>query len=114
MFAQAISGLASRPRTAAVTAALAAYLGLAFYAHPPDGAIETLFVVMPPLEVGFLAGLLALAFDPEPLPPPLAAARFIVWLGVVLGLIWVTTVLSRAAVDAYVRLGAPPIYEAPL
>ncbi|MAB12789.1 hypothetical protein [Parvibaculum sp.] len=114
MFTFILDGFARRTRTAAVLAALATYLGLAFHTQPPDDVLEGLFILMPTLEVGFIAGLFALAFDEEAYPLPIAAARFLTWLGVVLAMIWLTNLLARASVDAYVRLGAPPIYEAPL
>lgn len=114
MFTFILDGFARRTRTAAVLAALATYLGLAFHTQPPDDVLEGLFILVPALEVGFLAGLFALAFDEEAYPLPLAAARFLTWLGVVLAMIRLTSMLAWASVDAYVRLGAPPIYEPPL
>ncbi|NIJ42735.1 hypothetical protein FHS78_003040 [Parvibaculum indicum] len=114
MFTFMLDGFARRTRTATVLAALATYLGLAFHDQPPDDALETLFVLMPALEVGFVAGLFALAFDEDADPMPVAATRFLGWLVVVLAAIWLTNLLARASVDAYVRLGGPPIYEAPL
>ena len=109
-----LDGFARRTRTAAVLAALVTYLGLAFHTQPPDDVLGALFTLMPAVEVGFIAGLFALAFDEEAYPWPQAAARFLTWLGIVLATIWLTAALARAGVDAYVRLGAPPIYEAPL
>ena len=114
MFTPVLERLTRNTRLAAMLTALAAYPALAFQTRPPDGLLEMLGTVMPAFEVGVLGGFVALALDGDAPTLPRAALRYLVWLGMGLAAIWLVDALTRAGITAYVRFGAPPVYEAPL
>ena len=118
MFTPVLDAFTRNTRLAAVLAAasayLAAYPNLNLQTRPPDGVLGILAALLPALEVGVLGGIVATAFDDDEPSLPRAAMRFVLWLATVLVIIWLVDAAMRAGIDAYVRFGAPPVFEAPV
>lgn len=108
MFAATWSWTNRNSRSSGVVAAFAAFLVIAFEANPPDGMLETLIVVLPATEAGLFALVFAIIRDDEPhmLGAPFAFAFWGAWVFVA---IWLLVEATQASIEAYVRLGAPPM-----
>ena len=97
-------------RAAGTLAALFGFLAVALPAQPPDGALEALVVILPALEVTLFAFVVAFALDGAPVAGALVAVRVIAfWAAAVFVAIWFLVAATRAGIDAYVRLGGPPM-----
>lgn len=97
-------------RAAGTLAALFGFLAVALPAQPPDGALDALVVILPALEVTLFAFVVAFALDGVPVVGALAAVRiFALWAASVFVVIWLLVAATRSGIDAYVRLGGPPM-----
>ena len=109
----------NRPRVLAVGAALALFLFHRLGMNPVDGFFEWLLVVLPAFELSGLAGLAALVADGDGGKEStigrwavgVAALR---WFGFVVAANWVLAIFVAASLEAYVRLGGPPMIMLPV
>lgn len=108
-----------RPRVLAVGAALTLFLLHRLGASPVEDFFEWLLVVLPALELSSLAGLAALVADGDGGKEStigrwavgVAALR---WFGFVVAANWVLAIFVAASLEAYVRLGGPPMIMLPV
>ena len=111
MLAAAASWTVRNARSAGVVAAMAAFTVTVFQARPPGDLLDALALFLPALEAALPALLLAVVHDDEPhmLGPVFA---LLLWGGVAFLAMWLFVVVTLAGIDAYVRLGAPPVFQA--
>ena len=85
--------------------------------------ISVLMIVLPAMEVGLFAGVIAIYRDSvaeeeeqAQTQSPVrglvkAVAALVLWFAVVLALSWLTIIAVRASVNAYTKLGVPPRFD---
>jgi hypothetical protein len=113
MLAATASWTVRNARTAGVTAAMAAFTVTVFNTQAPATLLDGLAVFLPALEAALPALLFAYVHDEEPhmLGPVFAV---LLWGGVTFAAMWAFAAMTLAGIDAYVRLGVPPVFQPPL
>lgn len=113
MLAATASWTVHNARTAGVAAAMAAFTATVFGTEAPPSLLDGLAVFLPALEAALPALLFAYVHDEEPhmLGPVFA---FLLWGSATFVAMWAFAAMTLAGIDAYVRFGAPPIFQAPL
>ncbi|MDZ4382857.1 MAG: hypothetical protein U0942_16115 [Parvibaculum sp.] len=113
MLAATASWTVRNARTAGVTAAMAAFTVTVFNTQAPATLLDGLAVFLPALEAALPALLFAYVHDEEPhmLGPVFA---LLLWGGVTFAAMWAFAAMTLAGIDAYVRLGVPPVFQTPL
>ncbi|ABS64773.1 hypothetical protein Plav_3167 [Parvibaculum lavamentivorans DS-1] len=109
MFAATATLAIRHARATGTLAALASFLVIALSGRPPDGVLEALVVVLPALEVTLFAFAVAFALDEVPSAASLALRAFALWAAVCFLTIWLLVAATQASIEAYVRLGGPPM-----
>ena len=111
MFAATASWTVRNARSAGVAAALAAFIVTTLETRPPDDLLAALALFLPALEAALPALLFAIVQDEEPhmLGPVFA---MLLWGGTAFVAMWLFVAITLAGIDAYVRLGAPPVFQA--
>ncbi|PKP78414.1 MAG: hypothetical protein CVT81_04100 [Alphaproteobacteria bacterium HGW-Alphaproteobacteria-3] len=106
MLAATASWTVRNARTAGVTAAMAAFTVTVFNTQAPATLLDGLAVFLPAL-------LFAYVHDEAPhmLGPVFAV---LLWGGVTFAAMWAFAAMTLAGIDAYVRLGVPPVFQTPL
>lgn len=109
MLAAAASWTVAHARSTGVVAAMAAFSVTVFETMPPDDLLRGLATFLPALEAALPLLLFAVIHDEEShmLGPVFA---LLLWGGVAFVAMWVLVVITLAGIDAYVRLGAPPVF----
>ncbi|MBO6667582.1 hypothetical protein [Parvibaculum sp.] len=110
MLAAAASWPIRNARSSGVIAAMAAFTVTALQTMPPEDLLHGLAIFLPALEAALPALLFAIVRDEERhmLGPVFA---LLLWGGVAFAAMWLLVAITLAGIDAYVRLGAPPVFQ---
>lgn len=104
----------ANPRTLAVGAALFLFLLHRLGLSPANDLFEWLLIVLPAIELSGLVGLAAYAMDDTGEPGWGAFVGALRWFGFVLVSNWLLAIFVASSLDAYVKLGGPPVIMLPV